>query len=117
MSVTTHPAPSTLPTPAERKPSRLVRLAHTIVAARTRMYRAAVTDPATGRIDPVREQRVLRMMAFGTGASHSQRTSAARAAQVCGGTQEKREKPCRHPIPLLLRMSRPTRLLPSLARP
>ena len=65
MSFTTHPAPSTLPTPVERKPSRLVHLVHTIVAARTRMYRAAVTDPATGRmIDPVREQRVLRMMAL-----------------------------------------------------
>ena len=64
MSFTTHPATSTLPTPVERKPSRLVHLVHTIVAARTRMYRAAVTDPATGRIDPVREQRVLRMMAL-----------------------------------------------------
>ena len=64
MSFTTHPAPSTLPTPVERKPSRLVHLVHPIVAARTRTYRAAVTDPATGRIDPVREQRVLRMMAF-----------------------------------------------------
>jgi len=64
MSFTSHPAPSTLPTPVARKPDRLVHLVRTIVAARTRMYRAAVTDPATGRIDPVREQRVLRMMAF-----------------------------------------------------
>ena len=60
----THPAASTLSTPVERKPSRLVRLVHAIVAARTRMYLAAVTDPATGRIDPVLEQRVLRMMAL-----------------------------------------------------
>ena len=59
------PLASTLPTPVERKPSRLVRLVHTIVAARTRMYLTAVTDPATGRmIDPVLEQRVLRMMAL-----------------------------------------------------
>jgi hypothetical protein len=64
MSFTTHPATSTLPIPTERKPSRLVRLVHAIVAARTRMYLAAVTDPATGRIDPVREQRVLRMIAL-----------------------------------------------------
>jgi hypothetical protein len=62
MSFTTHPAASTLSIP-ERKPSRLVRLVHAIVEARTRMYLAAVTDPATGRIDPVLEQRVLRMMA------------------------------------------------------
>ena len=64
MSFTTHPATSTLSTPAERKPSRLVRLVHAIVEARTRMYLAAVTDPATGRIDPVREQRVLCMIAL-----------------------------------------------------
>ena len=63
MSFVTHSAPSTLFTPAERKPSRFVRLVHAIVEARTRMYLAAVTNPATGRIDPVREQRVLRMMA------------------------------------------------------
>ena len=64
MSFTTHPATSTLSIPTERKPSRLVRLVHAIVEARTRMYLAAVTDPATGRIDPVLEQRVLRMMAL-----------------------------------------------------
>ena len=64
MSFTTHPATSTLPTPVERKPSRLVRLVHAIVDARTRMYLTAVTDPATGRTDPVLEQRVLRMMAL-----------------------------------------------------
>ena len=63
MSIITHPATSTLSIPTERQPSRLVRLVHAIVEARTRMYLAAVTDPATGRIDPVREQRVLRMMA------------------------------------------------------
>jgi hypothetical protein len=64
MSFTTHPATSTLAILTERKPSRLVRLVHAIVEARTRMYLAAVTDPATGRIDAVREQRVLRMRAL-----------------------------------------------------
>jgi len=39
-----------------------MRLAHAIVEARTRMYLAAVTDPATGRIDPDLEQQVLRLM-------------------------------------------------------
>jgi len=39
-----------------------MRLVHAIVDARTRMYLAAVTDPATGRIDPDREQQVLRLM-------------------------------------------------------
>ena len=63
MAFVTHSAPSTLFTPAERKPSRLVRLVHAIVEARTRMYLAAVTDPATARIDPVCERQVLRMMA------------------------------------------------------
>ena len=63
MAFVTQSAPSSLFTPAGRKPSRLVRLVHAIVEARTRMYLAAVTDPATGRIDPVREQQVLRMMA------------------------------------------------------
>ena len=55
MSFVTHS--STLPTPAERKPSHLVRLARAVAEARPRMYLAAVTDPATGRIDPVLEQR------------------------------------------------------------
>src|SRR3954471_5751873 len=64
MSLLTHPAASTLPTPVERKPSCLVRLVHAIVAPRTRMYLTAVTDPTTGRIDPVLEQRVLRMIAL-----------------------------------------------------
>ena len=64
MSFVTHSATSALSTPAERKPSRLMRLVHVIAEARTRMYLAAVTDPATGRIDPVLEQQVLRMMAL-----------------------------------------------------
>jgi hypothetical protein len=64
MSFITHSATSTLSTPAERKPNRLVRLVHAILEARTRMYLAAVTDHATGRIDPDLEQRVVRMMAL-----------------------------------------------------
>ena len=39
-----------------------MRLVHAIVDARTHIYLAAVTDPATGRIDPDREQQVLRLM-------------------------------------------------------
>jgi len=39
-------------------------LVHAIIEARTRMYLDAVTDPATGGIDPDLEQRVLRMMAL-----------------------------------------------------
>jgi hypothetical protein len=46
------------------KPNLLVRLVQAIVEARTRTYLAAVTDPATGQIDPVLEQRVLRLMAL-----------------------------------------------------
>ncbi len=63
MSVATHPiaTPHAL---AERKPGRLLRLVSAVLEARTRMYLAAVTDPVTGRIDPVLEQRVLRMMAL-----------------------------------------------------
>ncbi len=60
-------APHPVATPralAGRKPSCLLRLVSAVVEARTRMYLAAVTDPATGRIDPVLEQRVLRMMAL-----------------------------------------------------
>jgi hypothetical protein len=64
MSLLTHPAASTLPTPVERKPGCLVRLIHAIVEARTRMYLTAVTDPTIGWIDPVLEQRVLRMIAL-----------------------------------------------------
>ena len=56
--------PTVSPRPAERKPSRLLRLLNAIVEARTRMYLEAVTDPATGRIDPVLERQVLRMMAL-----------------------------------------------------
>jgi hypothetical protein len=61
-------AESTIPTAsprgAERKSNRLLRLLNTIVEARTRMYLEAVTDPATGRIDPALERQVLRMMAL-----------------------------------------------------
>ena len=63
MSLVTHstlPAIASRPTP--RRPNRFVRLVQAIVEARTRMYLAAVTDPATGRIDPDREQHVLRLM-------------------------------------------------------
>ena len=63
MSLVTHPT-DTFVAPAEPKPNLLVRLVQAIVEARTRTYLAAVTDPATGRIDPVLEQRVLRMMAL-----------------------------------------------------
>ena len=63
MSVATHPV-ATLCALAERKPGRLLRLVSAVLEARTRMSLAAVTDPATGQIDPVREQRVLRMMAL-----------------------------------------------------
>ncbi len=64
MSFVPHSATSTLSTPAERKPNRFVRLVHAIAEARTRMDLAAVTDPATGRIEPVLEQWVLHMMAL-----------------------------------------------------
>jgi hypothetical protein len=37
-------------------------MVHAVVEARTRMYLQAVTDPETGRIDPVLEQRVLHLM-------------------------------------------------------
>ena len=63
MSLVT-PSADTFVALAEPKPNLLVRLVHAIVEARTRMYLAAVTDPATGQIDPVLEQRVLRMMAL-----------------------------------------------------
>ena len=59
--------PSTVPAISgrpSRKPNRLMRLVHAVVEARTRMYLNAVTDPATGRIDPVLEQRVLHLMTF-----------------------------------------------------
>jgi hypothetical protein len=45
-----------------RKPNRFMRMVHAVVEARTRMYLQAVTDPETGRIDPVLEQRVLHLM-------------------------------------------------------
>ena len=63
MSFATHPAaaPRAL---AQRKPSRLLGLVSAVVEARTRMSLAAVTNPATGQIDPVLERRVLRTMAL-----------------------------------------------------
>ena len=63
MSLVTHSA-DIFVAPAEPKPNLLMRLVQALLEARTRMYLAAVTDPATGRIDPVLEQRVLRMMAL-----------------------------------------------------
>ena len=41
-----------------------MRVVRAIVEARTRMYLDAVSDPATGRIDPELERQVLRMMAL-----------------------------------------------------
>jgi hypothetical protein len=64
MSFVTHPITPTFSTPAERKPSLLVRVVRAIVEAHTRMYLEAVTDPVTGRIDPELERQVLRMMAL-----------------------------------------------------
>ena len=64
MSSVTHPITPTLSTPAERTPNLLVRVVRAIVAARTRMYLEAVTNPVTGRIDPELERQVLRMMAL-----------------------------------------------------
>ena len=63
MSLTTQsPVPAIPRRPAARQLSRFTRLVHAILEARTRMYLAAVTDPATGRIDPDLEQQVLRLM-------------------------------------------------------
>ena len=56
--------PTVSPRRAEHKSNRLFRLLNAIVEARTRMYLEAVTDPATGRIDPALERQVLRMMAL-----------------------------------------------------
>ena len=65
LSLTTQsPVPAIPRRPAAPQPYRFTRLVHAIVEARTRMYLAAVTDPATGRIDPEREQHVLRLMAL-----------------------------------------------------
>src|SRR4051812_47145470 len=65
MSPTTQsPVPASPRRPAAPQPNRFMRLVHAILEARTRMYLAAVTDPATGRIDPDREQQVLRLMAL-----------------------------------------------------
>ena len=63
MSLVTHPT-DTFVAPAKLKPNLLGRLVQAIVETRTRTYLAAVTDPATGQIDPVLEQRVLRLMAL-----------------------------------------------------
>jgi len=63
MSLITQSA-DTFVAPAEPKPRLFVRLVRAMLEARTRVYLAAVTDPATGQIDPVLEQRVLRMMAL-----------------------------------------------------
>ena len=65
MSLVTQSAVPAIPNrPALRQPNRFLRLVHAIVEARTCMYLVAVTDPATGRIDPVLQQRVLRLMAL-----------------------------------------------------
>ena len=65
MSLVTQSAVPAIPNrPGLRQPNRFVRLVQAIVEARTRMYLAAVTDPATGRVDPDREQQVLRLMTF-----------------------------------------------------
>jgi hypothetical protein len=64
MPFVAHSAPSIRFTPAESKPSLLVRSARTIIQARTRMYLEAITDPTTSRIDPELEQRVLHLMAL-----------------------------------------------------
>lgn len=50
--------------PAPRKPGLLARLLHAVAEAHNRTYLQAVTDPATGRIDPALEYQVLRMMAL-----------------------------------------------------
>ena len=63
MPFVTHSAPPTFSTFAEHEQGS-VRLVRAIVEARIRMYLAAVTDPETGRTNPDREQRVLRVMAL-----------------------------------------------------
>src|SRR3954447_18781088 len=63
MSLTTQsPVPAIPRRPAQRQPNRSTGWVHAIVEARTRMYLPAVTEPATGRIDPDREQQVLRLI-------------------------------------------------------
>lgn len=44
--------------------SRVKRFVRAIADARMRAYMTAVTDPATGRIDPDLERSVLRSMVF-----------------------------------------------------
>lgn len=65
MSLVTQSAVPTIPQrSSEPKPSRLVQWVRAVAEARTRMYLEAVTNPATGRIDPALEKQVLRMMAL-----------------------------------------------------
>jgi len=65
MSLVTQSAVPTIPQrSSEPKTSRLVQWVRAVAEARTRMYLEAVTNPATGRIDPALEKQVLRMMAL-----------------------------------------------------
>ena len=50
--------------PSARKSSLLVRVIHAFIEGRARTHLEAVTDPATGQIDPVLERGVARMMAL-----------------------------------------------------
>ena len=64
MPIVTHRVvPTHSGAPVGRKP-RLTRLVHANAEGRTRMYLEAVTDPATGLVDPLREQQLLRIMAL-----------------------------------------------------
>ena len=49
---------------AERKFNPIMRFVQAVADARMRAYLMAVTDPATGRIDPDLERMVLRAMVF-----------------------------------------------------
>ena len=99
MSFVTHPATPALSTPAERKPSLLVRLVRAIVEARTRMYldrrhgsRRLVGSTRSSNAGPAHDGALSR-------AIRRQRPSAAGQPHRCvAGTQE-REKPCCYPIP------------------
>jgi len=62
MPLVTHSTVPAISASSARKPNRFMRMVHAVVEARTRMYLQAVTDPETGRIDPVLEQRVLHLM-------------------------------------------------------
>jgi len=50
--------------PAGGKPNRFRRSVRALVEAHSRMYLIAAADPATSRINPVLQQRVLRMLAL-----------------------------------------------------